>query len=99
MTSSRDNASPKRSWHDHLSPIALERSPPPIAPFEQQRKPKNLTIEVNRSVEISHVHHDTVKIHRHPQVFSGAGTPSGSRYTQPAFHQCCPGPRHAGLGY
>src|ERR1039457_1546214 len=69
--SSSDRTAPKRSQHDDLR-LVVPRSAHRRQLFllGQQRKTKHLTIEVNRSVEISHVHHDTLKVHPLLQVFN-----------------------------
>src|SRR5450755_447308 len=71
MASTSDRTAPKRSQYDDLrlvAPRSAHRRQ--LLLLGQQRKTKHLTIEVNRSVEISHVHHDTLKIHPLLQAFS-----------------------------
>src|ERR1039457_3654691 len=87
--SSSDRTAPKRSQHDDLR-LVVPRSAHRRQLFllGQQRKTKHLTIEVNRSVEISHVHHDTLKVHPLLQVFNRAEAPcEASMHPSCTLHQ------------
>src|ERR1700732_2139466 len=73
MASSSDRTAPEGSQHDDLRlvvPGSAHRRQ--LLLLGEQRETKHLAIEVNRSVEISHVHHDTLKVHPLLQVFSRA---------------------------
>src|ERR1700722_5040411 len=64
MAGSSERTAPKFSQHDDLRMVAPRSAHRrQLLLLGQQRKSKHLTIEVNRSVEISHVHHDALKVH------------------------------------
>jgi hypothetical protein len=73
MACSPNPTRPKRAEHDDLRVIALwSGHRRQLLLLGQQRKTKHLTIELNRSVEICHVHHYTLKVHPLLQVFTRA---------------------------
>src|SRR5580692_5049722 len=91
MASSSDRTAPQRSQHDDLRlVVARSAHRRQLLLLGQHRKTKHLTIEVNRSVEISHVHHDTLKVHPLLQVFSSAESPCEASITRavPSIQSC-----------
>src|SRR5271165_5125403 len=73
MASSSDRTAPKRPQDDDLRMVAPRSAHCcQLLLLGQHRKAEYLTIEVNRSVEIGHVHHDTQKVHPLLQIFSRA---------------------------
>src|SRR6202035_945994 len=76
MASTDLATAPKRSEHNDLGvvgPWSAHRRQ--LIILGQQLEIEHLTIEVNRSIEISNVHHDTLKVHRILPVLDRAETP------------------------
>src|SRR6202034_3012953 len=73
MASSSDRTAPESPQDDDLRLVARSAHRCQLLLLGEHRKAEYLTIEINRSVEIGHVHHDTQKVHHVLQIFSGGG--------------------------
>ena len=76
VASSRHRTAAKFAQHDDLGYVVPGSAHCSQLLFlGQQGETKHLAIEVNRSLELSHVHHDTLKVHPVLQISTRAETP------------------------